>query len=114
MVAAKSNARGRRDSRDRNGGVAVSGGPVPELAVIVGAPALHRAVRQHGTRVVPAQSDARRRCDSRDRNGGGPVGGGPAPELAIIVATPALHLPVRQRGTRVGSTQSNLHPLNAK
>ena len=51
-------------SRHLHGGGALGGGPVPELAVAVVAPALHRAVRQQGTRVRMTQSDARRRRDA--------------------------------------------------
>ena len=102
MGSAWSDARRRRDARNLNGGEAVSGSPVPELAVVVVAPALHRAVRQQGTRVVVTKRDARRRRDTRDFDGGGAVDNGPVPELAVAVKAPALHHAVRQQGTRGG------------
>ena len=60
----------------------MGGRSVPELAVAVEAPALHRAVRQQGTRVVATHSDASRVRDARQLHGGGAVGGGPVSELA--------------------------------
>ena len=70
------------------------------MAVVVQAPALHRAVRQQGTRVIAIQGDARRRRDARHLNGDGAHGGGPVPELAVGVVAPAFHRAVRQQGTR--------------
>ena len=46
MADAESDALSIRDARDLHGGGAVGGGLVTELAVVVPAPALHRAVRQ--------------------------------------------------------------------
>ena len=60
MVTAQGDVHRRCDIRDLDGGGAVDGGPVPELAVAVPAPALHRAVRQQGTRMSCSQSDPRR------------------------------------------------------
>ena len=57
MRLAQSDARRRRDTIDLNGGSALGGGPVPELAVGVGAPTVHLDVRDYSTRVVAAQSD---------------------------------------------------------
>ena len=58
VVPAQSEARRRRDPGHVDGGGAVSGGPVPELAVAVVAPALDRAARQQGAGVAVAQSEA--------------------------------------------------------
>ena len=71
MVVTHSDAFGGRDARDRNGGGAVSGAPIPEMALVVVAPTLHLAVRQQDTRVLVAQSDACGGRDARDLNGGG-------------------------------------------
>ena len=43
----------------------MGGGPVPELAVVVVAPAPHFAVCQQGARVSPTEGDARRRRDAQ-------------------------------------------------
>ena len=77
MVCAQSDARRVRDARNLNGGGAVRGGPIPESAEAVVAPALDFTVRQQGTRVFDAQSDARSRRDARHLNGDGAFGGGP-------------------------------------
>ena len=75
--------------------------PIPKFAGTAVSPALHRAVRQQGTRVEGPQSDARRRRDARHLNGVGARGPGPVPELAVAVLAPAFHRAVRQQGTRV-------------
>ena len=117
----QSDACRRRDVEHINGGGPVGPAPdrpVPELAFTVEAPALHRAARQQGTRVVvfrtATQSEARRRRDARHINGGGAVGPAPerpVPELAVKVVAPALHRAARQRNTRVALTQSDACPL---
>jgi len=123
MGRTESDTRRRRKTRNDNGGRAVGrlgqvqrGGinSIAELAYAIGAPALHLAVRQQGTRVGATQSDTGRRRDARDLHGGEAVSGSPVPELAVVVVAPALHRAVRQHSTRVGATQSDARPLHAK
>jgi hypothetical protein len=61
-------ALGVRHTRHLNGGGALGGGPVPELAFAVPAPALHLAVGQQGTRVVATEGDARRLRPKREKS----------------------------------------------
>src|SRR2546427_382936 len=92
-------------------------GPVAELAVVVPAPALRRAVPKQRTRVIaPGDDGGGARDAAHPHRGGGParpwraVDGGPGsvaelpvavPELPEVVPPPALHRPVGQAHTRM-------------
>ena len=84
------------------------GCPVPELTVIVVAPAHHLAAHEQGTRVIAAQADTRCRRDSRNLNRSDAMGVGTVPELTVTVGAPAHHLAGREQGTRVIATQVHL------
>ena len=84
----------------QDGGGAVRGGPVPELAAAVQAaavvaPALYRAAREQGARVALAHSEVRRRRDAGHVDGGGALGGGSVTELAVVVRDDRFHEIIR-------------------
>ena len=107
MGLAQRNSGRRRDPGYVDGGCAPGGGPVPELALIVIAPAFDPAARQQGARVGLAQRNSGRRRDPGYIDGGVAVRGGPVPELALIVIAPALDRAARQQCARVGLAQRN-------
>ena len=113
VCTAQSQTRRVRDSGHVDGvGVPCSGGPVSELAVAVGAPALDRAACQQGARVPPAaQSEACRVRDPGHFDGVGAVRGGPIPELAVVVVAPALDRSIREQGARMTAARRDIRHL---
>ena len=90
---------GEAGNRDR--GVSVCGGVVPELAVIVSPPAHHRAVTKQRNGVIVARIQGRHRPsgDTDNRGGAQSVHVGAITDQAIEIRAPAHHRAVRPDGT---------------
>jgi len=96
----RSDARGRRDVCHLNGGGALGGCPVPELADVIFAPALYLTVLKQSARVSATQRNARRRRDIINFNSRVAVVGGSISKLANVIVAPAHHFPILQQSTR--------------
>src|SRR5439155_1702119 len=92
----------------RDWGRGAGRGPVTQLAEVVLTPALHRAVPQERTGVMPAPAaDGGDTGESADPHGGGRTAPPPIAELPVVVPAPALHGAVREERTGVVRTSGD-------
>ncbi len=107
MIRARGYRDGACDGRNRDRHGAIRRGAVAELAVVVVAPALNRAIAQQRAAVRLARGYRDGIGDARNRDGHEAIRRGAVTELAVVAVAPALNRASAQQRAVVNLARGN-------